>query len=66
MNESFVGKGCQRKDTVVQCVKNPRPTFDVEVLTSANRELASELAMTKEALSLQGMQAKELEAKLSK
>ncbi len=51
MNEPLIGKGCQRKkDTVVQCVKTPRPTFDVEVLSTVNRELAGELATTKEAL----------------
>ncbi len=28
MNEPLIGKGCQRKkDTVVQCVKTPRPSF---------------------------------------
>jgi len=48
MNEPFIGRGFQRKkDTVVQCVKNPQPTFDVEVLSTVNRELASELAMTR-------------------
>ena len=67
MNEPFIGKGCQRKkDTVVQCMKTARPTFDVKVFSTVNRELAGELAMTKEALNLQEMQMKELEAKFSK
>ena len=60
MNEPFIGRGFQRKkDTVVQCVNNPQPTFDVEVLSTVNRELASELAMTKVALNLQEMQTKD-------